>query len=567
MPAYPPLTAKGADEIAAPLDMLLIRSATGFANQMSPNMSWAHMATNLAKQPKTVADRTGSFAVELSDIARGTSERMPTKHDKRFTDPAWSQNPILRRIMQAYLAASATVEALYRDADLDWRDAERMRFVLDNLIEGSSPTNNPLISPLGWKALIDTGGQSAVRGVRSFLRDMRSQPRVPAMVEPDAFSVGENLATTPGSVVLKTRMFELIQYAPQTETVSAIPLLMIPPVINKFYAMDIAPGRSMIEYFVRQGLPVFVISWRNPHARHRDWGFDAYGGAIIEALDAVQAIAGTSSAHLLATCSGGILAAMVAAHLTEHGEGNRLASLMLAVTVLDQAKAGFAAAAMDEKAAKAAIRVSARKGYLDGRALAELFAWLRPTDLVWRYWVNNYVQGRSPAAFDVLFWNADTTRMTAALHRDMVMMGLENSLATPDATTMLGTPVDLSKVEADTYVVGGVTDHICPWQATYRSAKLFGSKNSRYVLSTSGHIAALVNPPGNPKASFRFGPPDDPSPEAWVATADEQSDSWWPDYVAWLKERGGPQKKAPATLGADALAPLSPAPGAYVHER
>jgi polyhydroxyalkanoate synthase subunit PhaC len=562
----PPSTARGADELAAPLDLLLIRSAIGFRGRMTPNMSWVHMATSLGKQPRTVAGRGISLVRELSDVARGKSERVPAKKDKRFTDPGWSQNPALRRIVQAYLAASETAEALYRDAGLDWRDGERMRFVIDNVIEGSSPSNNLLISPLGWKALIDTGGLSAIRGMRRFRRDMASQPRVPAMVEPDAFAVGENLATTTGSVVLKTRVFELIQYAPQTPTVSTTPLLIVPPVINKFYAMDIAPGRSMIEYFVQQGQQVFAISWRNPRARHRDWGFDTYGAAIIEALDAVQAIAGTDSAHLLATCSGGILASMVAAHLTEIGEDDRLASLSLAVTVLDQAKAGFAAAAMDEKAARTAVRTSARKGYLDGRALAEVFAWLRPTDLVWRYWVNNYIQGRTPAAFDVLFWNADTTRMTAALHRDMVMLGLKNSLATPGAASLLGTTIDLSNVKVDTYVVGGVADHICPWQATYRSARLFGSRTSRYVLSSSGHIAALVNPPGNPKASFRFGAPDDPSPEAWASVAEESADSWWPDYVAWLAERGGPQKKAPPTLGTDELPPLSPAPGTYVHE-
>ena len=458
------------------------------------------------------------------------------------------------------------MEALYDDADLDWRDGERMRFVLDNLIEGTSPANNPFVSPLGWKALIDTGGMSAVRGARAFLRDMRSAPRVPAMVEPDAFAVGETLAITPGAVVLKTRVFELIQYTPQTPTVGTIPLLMVPPVINKFYAMDLAPGRSMVEYFLQQGLQVFMISWRNPHARHRDWGFDVYGGSIIEALDAVQTITSSPNAHMLATCSGGILASMVAAHLTEIGEGDRLASLALAVTVLDQTKAGFAAAAMDETAAQTAIRTSARKGYLDGRALAEVFAWLRPTDLVWRYWVNNYIQGRPPAAFDVLFWNADTTRMTAALHRDLVMMGLHNALATPDATSMLGSPVDLSKVSTDTYVVGGITDHICPWQATYRSAQLFGSNESRYVLSSSGHLAALVNPPGNPKASFRTGPPEDRNPEAWAASADESTDSWWPDYVAWLAKRGGPEKAAPQILGTDELPTLSAAPGTYVHE-
>jgi polyhydroxyalkanoate synthase len=304
----------------------------------------------------------------------------------------------MHRTMQAYLASADTAEKLFDDAHLDWRDKEKMRFVLDNAVEGLSPSNSPMLSPLGWKALIDTGGLSAVRGLKAFARDMASKPRVPAMVEPDAFDVGETVATTKGAVVLKTRMFELIQYAPQTPTVRQVPLLMVPPVINKYYIMDIAPGRSMIEYFVQQGQQVFAISWRNPQARHRDWGFDAYGGAIVEALDAVREIAGTDSAHVLATCSGGILAAMVAAHLAEIGEGDKIAGLTLAVTVLDQNRAGFAAAAMSERAAQAAIRSSAKLGYLDGRAMAEMFAWLRPTDLVWRYWVNNYVQGRTRRA-------------------------------------------------------------------------------------------------------------------------------------------------------------------------
>jgi polyhydroxyalkanoate synthase len=396
---------------------------------------------------------------------------------------------------------------------------------------------------------------------------MLSKPRVPAMVEPDAFAVGETVAVTKGAVVLQTSMFELIQYAPQTTKVRAIPLLMVPPVINKFYIMDIAPGRSMIEYFVQQGQQVFVISWRNPQARHRDWGFDAYGAAIVEAMDAVQKIAGTDSTHLLATCSGGILAAMTAAHLGEIGEGDRIAGLTLAVTVLDETRAGFAAAAMSDRAAQAAIRVSGRKGYLDGRDMAEIFAWLRPTDLVWRYVVNNYVQGRKPAAFDVLFWNADTTRMAAALHRDMVLMGLRNALVTPGAVSMLGSPVDLGKVTSDAYVVGGVADHISPWQATYRSARLLGSKDNRYVLSTSGHIAALVNPPGNPKASYRTGPVDAEGPEQWLDAAQTFAGSWWPDYVGWLAERSGPEVDAPKALGADDLPPLGPAPGSYVMEK
>jgi polyhydroxyalkanoate synthase len=397
------------EELAAPLDLLLINSTRSFAGRMTPNQSWARLGGSLAKQPGTVAGRLGVLGRELASIAAGNCDRAPARADKRFSDPAWQSNPLMHRTMQAYLASADTAEKLFDDAHLDWRDKEKMRFVLDNVVEGLSPSNSPMLSPLGWKALIDTGGLSAVRGLKAFARDMASKPRVPA-------------------IVLKTRMFELIQYAPQTPTVRQVPLLMVPPVINKYYIMDIAPGRSMIEYFVQQGQQVFAISWRNPQARHRDWGFDAYGGAIVEALDAVREIAGTDSAHVLATCSGGILAAMVAAHLAEIGEGDKIAGLTLAVTVLDQNRAGFAAAAMSERAAQAAIRSSAKLGYLDGRAMAEMFAWLRPTDLVWRYWVNNYVQGRTPAAFDVLFWNADTTRMTAALHRDMVLTGLHNSL-------------------------------------------------------------------------------------------------------------------------------------------
>ena len=366
-------------------------------------------------------------------------------------------------------------------------------------------------------------------------------------------------------MVYRSEVFELIQYTPQTEKVFPEPLLLVPPVINKFYIMDIAPGRSMIEYFVRQGHQVFAISWRNPTAEHRSWGCDTYGEAILEALGAVEKIARADRVHVQASCSGGILMAMTAAHLSAIDELDRLASLTLMVTVLDQSKAGLVSTAEEEEA-NAAIALSARKGYLDGRALAEVFAWLRPTDLVWRYWVNNYVQGRTPPPFDVLFWNADTTRMAAALHRDMVTIGLHNSLTQPGGTTMLGTPVDLGTVTTDMYIVAGVADHISPWQACYRSARLLGSKDLRFVLSSSGHIAALVNPPGNPKASYRTGSADERDPDRWIASANRHGDSWWPDFSAWLAERSGDQNPAPKALGARRLPPLGPAPGNYVHE-
>jgi polyhydroxyalkanoate synthase len=559
-------TSKSADELAAPLDLLLTSSAVGVADRMMPNVAWSRFALNLAKQPRTLASRAGTLGRELLSIAAGRSELAPAKGDKRFADPAWRGNPLLRRTMQAYLATNNTVDQLFSDADLDWRDAERIRFVLDVLTEGLAPTNNPILNPLGWKALIDTGGQSAVRGVRHFVSDMLSAPRVPSMVDPDAFTLGETIAVTPGSVVYRTEEFELIQYAPQTDEVYAVPLLMVPPVINKFYIMDIAPGRSMIEYFVRQGMQVFAISWRNPTAENRNWGFDTYGQAILNALEAVEKITQTERTHLQASCSGGILASMTAAHLNAIGEGHRIAGLTLMVTVLDQRKAGFASAAIDEEAANIAIALSARQGYLDGRSLAEVFAWLRPTDLVWRYWVNNYIEGKSPTAFDVLFWNADTTRMAAALHRDMITMGLHNSLVTPGAVNMLGTPVDLNQLTTDAYVVAGVADHISPWQACYRSARTLGVKNVRFVLSSSGHIASLVNPPGNPRASYRVADVDEPDPAFWLESADQHTDSWWPDFVSWLGERSGKKQDAPEVLGGAGMVPLEPAPGSYVLE-
>jgi class II poly(R)-hydroxyalkanoic acid synthase len=548
------------------LDLLLTSSAVGVAQRMMPNTAWSRFALNLAKRPRIVASRAAALGRELVEIGQGRSEVAPVKGDKRFADPAWQGNPVLKRTMQAYLVANDTVDQLFLDADLDWRDSERMRFVLDVLLEGVSPTNNPVLNPLGWKALIDTGGLSAVRGLRHFVGDMMSAPRVPSMVDPDAFTLGETIAVTPGAVVFRAEEFELIQYTPQTEKVYSVPLLMVPPVINKFYVMDISPGRSMIEYFVQQGIQVFAISWRNPTAEHRKWGFDAYGRAILAAMDAVEKIAQSDRTHLQASCSGGILAAMTAAHLNATGQGHRLAGLALMVTVLDQRKAGFASAAMDEEAANIAIALSSRKGYLDGRSLAEVFAWLRPTDLVWRYWVNNYVEGKSPAAFDVLFWNADTTRMAAALHRDMVMMGLHNALVTPGAVTMLDTPVDLNQLTTDAYVVAGVADHISPWQACYRSARLLGVRNSRFVLSSSGHIASLVNPPGNPRASYRVGDVDEPDPAFWAESAEQHTDSWWPDFVAWLGERGGEKKDAPESLGGAGMSALEPAPGSYVRE-
>jgi polyhydroxyalkanoate synthase subunit PhaC len=555
-----------AADAAGGLDLLLTDAALGLGRRFRPDGSLLRLAAGLARRPGLVARQAAQLGVELGQIAAGRSELAAPPRDRRFADPAWHDNPVLRRGVQAYLAAGQTATDLLAGAELDWRDDTRLQFLLANLIAAAAPSNNPLLSPVGWKALIDTGGGNVVRGLRALTTDLASSPRVPSMVAPDAFEVGQDLAVTPGAVVYSCEQFELIQYQPVTETVYRYPLLIVPPMINKYYITDLAPGRSMAEFFTAQGHQVFVMSWRNPDARHRDWNLDTYGGAVVGALTAVREISGAAKASICALCSGGIVTSMVAAHLSATGELNRLASLCLGVTVLDQAQAGTAGALIDEGTAAAAMAVSDARGYLDGRALAEVFAWLRPDDLIWNYWVNNYLAGRPPPAFDILYWNADTTRMPAALHHDFIKLAVANALTTPGAATMLGSPVDLAQVDTEAYVIAGVADHLCPWESCYRSTALLGGP-VKFVLSTSGHIAALVNPPDNPKASFRTGPDNPADPAEFLAAATTVAGSWWTDYSSWLAERSGGRKRSPRALGRKGYPVLFTAPGTYVHDR
>jgi poly[(R)-3-hydroxyalkanoate] polymerase subunit PhaC len=310
---------------------------------------------------------------------------------------------------------------------------------------------------------------------------------------------------------------------------------------------------------------VFMISWRNPDARYASWDLDTYGQAVLDAMDAAARIAGSEQTAIMGACSGGIIAAMAAAHLADIGKQDRIAALTLMVTVLDQARAGLASAVINERTARLAAASSRARGYLDGRSLAEVFAWLRPNDLIWNYWVNNYLLGRKPPPFDILFWNADTTRMTAGLHRDFLELGVTNGLVEAGRVSMLGSPVDLARVDRDTYIVAGITDHICPWQSCYRSTQLLGGR-SRFVLSTSGHVAAMVNPPGNDKARYQTGKKSPQNPEEWLQRAETRHGSWWPDYAGWLAERCGEEKAAPGEEGGGGLAPIGDAPGTYVYD-
>ncbi|MBV8991891.1 MAG: alpha/beta fold hydrolase, partial [Solirubrobacterales bacterium] len=377
--------------------------------------------------------------------------------------------------------------------------------------------------------------------------------------------VGVNLAVTPGSVVLRTDVFELIQYRSVTGQAYEVPLLFVPPTINKFYILDISPGRSMVQWLLGQQQQVFTISWRNPDAAQGHFDLDTYAHAVLEARDAVAEITAQPAVNVNAACSGGVITACALGHLAAIGEQDKIGALTMMVCALDQARMGTAGAFASREAAAAAVAESARKGYVDGRALEGVFAWLRPNDLIWNYFVNNYLLGKDPPAFDVLYWNQDTVRLAAGLHRDFVRIALGNALTVPGAVEVLGTPVDLESITRDTYRIAGLNGHIVPWENAYRSAGLLGG-SKRFVLSTSGHIQALVNPPSaDSRATYRAT--DDPATDAdaWMQVADVKPGSWWPDYRTWLTERAGELGPAPKTLGSRKHEPRAKAPGNYVH--
>jgi polyhydroxyalkanoate synthase len=552
------------------LDVMLTEAAAGGPPRFLAPGSGAKVGAGLARHPGRIAARVGGLAAELARTAAGRSDFSPAKGDRRFADPAWESNWALRRMLQSYLAVSETVDGLISDADVDWRAERRARLAAANVLAALAPTNFPWSNPAVIREIVNTGGENLVRGARRFARDLSTPPRLPATVDTSKFEVGGNLAVSPGSVVLRTEVFELIQYKPSTDQVREVPLLFVPPTINKYYILDISPGRSMIEHFVGLGQQVFAISWRNPEQAQGRFDLDTYAEAVAEARDAVAAITAADGVHVAAACSGGLVTAGLVGAMAARGGLEKVESLTLMVCALDTNTEGTVSALTSRDLAAAAVAESARKGYVDGQALAGVFTWLRPNDLVWSYVVNNYLLGKAPPAFDILYWNQDTVRLAAGLHRDFIHIGIENPFPLPGTLEVLGEPVDLGAVDIDTYFVAGLNDHIVAWESAYRGAQLFGGAH-RFVLSSSGHIQALVNPPGREgaesRSSFRVADELPAGADEFLAQAPKLPGSWWSDWDAWLATRSGALKPAPKTLGSRGFKAHGKAPGTYVLAR
>jgi polyhydroxyalkanoate synthase len=517
-------------------------------------------------EPKVATERWMSFLSELAGIAGGKSDRAPKAGDKRFSDATWKESQFHSGLLKAYLAWGDALNSLVDKTSLSQIDKARAHLVTDILIDAVAPTNAILTNPAAVRKFVDSGGQSLWHGLKNYFHDLAKNGGMPSMVDKSAFKVGENLATTPGAVVFRNELIELIQYTPTTPTVWKRPLVVTPPQINKYYALDLSPDKSMVRFLLDSGIQVFCISWRNPAASNREWGLDTYVAAVDEAVDVAREITGSSDVSMMGSCSGGITATAYLATLGSATE-KKIKNMVLAVCLLDPNTADESAFGCLATPATmtAAKELSRARGMVDGHELARMFAWMRPNDLIWNYWVNNYLLGNQPPAFDILYWNADTTRLPARLHGDYLDLYFTNPFVNAGMLSLNGKSIDMSKVEADSYVIAGVTDHITPWKGVHKTAQIMG-KDTTFVLSNSGHLQSLLNPPTNPKASFVIGPVNSAGPEAFLAAAEKRKGSWWLDWRDWLHARSGEKIVAPASLGSNRYPALGQAPGTYVFD-
>ena len=526
------------------------------------------MLRETAGRPVKTLKHLKKFGGEVVRIVRNQSELAPDPKDKRFADPTWRTNPLYKASMQYYLAVRSGMNGWMEELDFDEQERARASFVTGMVLDALAPTNTLIGNPSAIKKAFETNGGSLIRGLKNAYEDITKNDGIVSQVDKRPFTVGGNLATAKGAVVHITPMMELIQYAPTTDQVHGVPFLIIPPQINKAYVNDLSPEKSIIRYLTSGGIQPFMVSWRNPTADHRNWGLGDYVDSLIEAIDVICQITKSKKVNISGACSGGITAATLLSKLAAAGD-TRINAVTLMVCVLDpQPDDSETGALVSAHGIELARRRSAKAGVLDGASLSRTFAWLRPNDLVWNYVINNYLHGEPPPAFDVLYWNNDSTNLTATLHSDYLSVYEQQPFANPGTARFADHMVDLTKVTQDVFIVAGVTDHITPWKACYRISQMIGSPNVEFVLSQAGHIQALLNPPGNPKAKYFKSETRPPaSVDEWLGShAREHAGSWWPFWLEWLGKRSGSLKAAPKKLGSTKHPPGAAAPGTYVFD-
>jgi polyhydroxyalkanoate synthase len=523
--------------------------------------AFGELAGQALRRPMTLLEQEAALLREIVAIASGRSQ-LSAAGDKRFSDPAWRENPFYRMCLQTYLAWTKSVTQFAEQSRGDRRTAQRARFAASLLTDAVAPTNTLVGNPMALRKILDSGGTSVVAGLKNILSDIAANGWMPSQVDKRAFKVGENLALSKGAVVLTTPVLELIQYSPTAEAVHARPHLIVPPQINKFYFFDLAPGRSIIEHLTRSQFQVFAISWRNPTAAQRDWDMETYVAAIREAIEAIQDITGSPDVIVHAACSGAMTATILSGLLAARRERLIHAMTLMVAVLGGSPDTQLGLFATPEVIAAAKLETS-RRGVLEGDEMGRVFAWMRPNDLIWSYWVNNYLMGNPPPAFDILYWNNDTTRLPAKFHGTLIDIFANNWLLQPGEFKLLGHPIDVSQIDCDKFIVAGLTDHITPWRDGYRMARTLGG-NNEFVLSSGGHIQTLINPTGSAKVKFFVNPKLALNPDDWLAQAKPVAGSWWEHWRSWLAERSAEIRAAPQQLGNDRYPRGADAPGTYV---
>lgn len=560
-------------------DFLSRNAAQAGLAQLDPlnlTSTFMELSARLLADPAKLADTQLALWQDYMKLWQSTSMKFlgqeaeeviePEKGDKRFKSEEWRDNQIFNFIKQSYLLSAKYLNQAVRDVEgLDEKERSKVDFYTKQFIDAISPTNFVLTNPDVLKATVEEKGQNLIRGLENVIEDLeRGKGQLAIkMTDMEAFEIGRNIATTPGKVVFQNRIFQLLQYTPTTDEVYETPILFMPPWINKFYILDLTAKKSLIQWLVNKGYTVFCVSWINPDGSYADTDFEDYmiEGALT-ALQEARKAAGVESVHAVGYCIAGTLLSATLAHLAAKGEADGIKTATFFTAQVDFTEAGELQVFVDEKQIEAIDKVMAEKGYLDSSAMATTFNLLRSNDLIWSFVVNNYLLGKEPFPFDLLFWNADSTRMPRAMHKYYLKnFYFENNLVKPGKLTLGGTPIDLGQVKTEMYIQAGKEDHIAPFHSVYKMLKHFSGK-MRFTLAGSGHIAGVVNPPEAHKYQYWTNTKTPDTPDAWLEGAKEHPGSWWPDWDAWLSKRSGEKVKARTPKDG-----IEDAPGSYVKVR